>query len=132
LLEEKLELQRNEPVPVPDQETLAAIEDTNKKLDLIEGSPAAQFIFSQKVINAILEKKMPSIKITGIAYENSFNEELGQEQEVSIRGFAPSREALLLFREALEDSPNFKSVDLPISNFVRGANIQFYLTLTPS
>ena len=41
-------------------------------------------------------------------------------------------ERLLLFRKALEDNTAFKKVDLPISNFVKGSNIQFDINLIPS
>jgi len=50
---------------------------------------------------------------------------------VSIEGIAPSREILLAFRRLLENDPLFKSVDLPISNFIKGSNIRFNLNLIP-
>ena len=74
---------------------------------------------------------MPAIKITDIAYESRSPDELAQARKVSIEGTAPSRSALLSFRRALEDDANFQSVDLPISNFIKGSNIQFYLSLVP-
>ncbi|OGI95451.1 hypothetical protein A2917_02740 [Candidatus Nomurabacteria bacterium RIFCSPLOWO2_01_FULL_42_17] len=132
---EKLEAQKAEPVPVPDQATLAAIKDLSDKLTLIEKNESNKFFISERVINAIILKKSPSIKITSIAYENDPLKTLEGNKtgkKISIQGSAPSREALLLFRRALEDDSNFQSVDLPISNFVKGSNIQFYLTLIPS
>ena len=124
----KLEDQKNEPVPLPDQQTLTIIKDLNNKLALIENAEKNQFIISQKVINAIILKKMSNIKITNISYEN----DPLRGKRISIQGSAPSREVLLLFRLALEDDSNFKQVDLPISNFVKGSNIKFYLSLIPS
>ena len=53
-------------------------------------------------------------------------------KKVTVLGIAPSRELLLLFRRALEDDVAFKKVDLPISNFVKGSNIEFSLSLIPS
>jgi len=79
------------------------------------------------VINAILLKKRSDIKITQISYQNDT-----RGRKIGVTGTAPSREVLLFFRLALESSPAFKSVDLPISNFVKGSNIQFYLNLIPS
>ena len=103
---------------------------------LIENAENNKFVVSEKVINALAAKKMPSIKITGIAYENTMSsspdEEPMEVKKIHIEGTAPSREVLLLFRKALEDGAVFKQVDLPISNFIKGSNIQFFLSLTPA
>ena len=128
LAEAKLENQKNEPVPSPDQETLKIVKDLDIKLKILEDAERNTFLVSQKVINPILSKKMPEIKITKISYEN----DPLKGRQVMIEGTAPSREMLLSFRLALEHDSAFKHVDLPISNFVKGSNIQFYLTLTPS
>jgi len=87
-----------------------------------------KFVVSTKVINGIILKKMPDIKITSISYED--NEAKGKI--LSVRGSAPSRDRLLLFRLALEKDINFQKIDLPISNFIKGTDIQFNLTLIPS
>ena len=123
----KLEIQKNEPLPLPDRQTLDTIKDINNKLDLVENAEKNRFPVSEKVINAVLLKKRPDIKITQIFYENNPT----QGKKISLLGTAPSREVLLLFRQALEDDPTFKNIDLPISNFVKGSNIQFYLSLIP-
>jgi Tfp pilus assembly protein PilN len=124
----KLIAQKNEPLPLFDQQTLAQIKDINNKLDLVENAEKSKFPLSEKVINAILLKKTSDIKITQILY--NIDPILGKK--ISITGAAPSREVLLLFRQALEDSAAFKSIDLPISNFVKGSDIQFSLSLIPS
>jgi len=129
--EEKLAAQKGEPVPLLDQQTLATIKDLNSKLDLIEKIENNKFNVSQKVINTIILKKMSGIKITDISYENDSHNSPPQGRKISIEGTAPSRSLLLSFRQALEDDPNFKQVDLPISNFVKDSNIQFYLSLIP-
>lgn len=128
LINTKLETQKNEPLPPSGKESLSMIKSINSKLDLVENSEKNKFPLSEKVINAILFKKRPDIKITRILYEN--DEVKGKK--ISIAGTAPSREVLLLFRRALEDDPTFKNIDLPISNFVKGSDIQFYLSLIPS
>lgn len=132
LINTKLEIQKNEPVPLPEAQTVATIKDLNDKLTLIEKKENKEFVVSQKVINAVILKKMPSIKITDISYQNSPSNDPAQGGKISIQGTAPSREVLLLFRQALEDDTTFKSVNLPISNFVKGSDIQFYLSLIPS
>jgi hypothetical protein len=121
----KLETQKLDPALV--SEELAVIEDINNKLDLIEKAEKNKFLLSADVINAILLKKRSDIKITQISYQND-----ARGKKIGVTGTAPSREVLLLFRLALESSPAFKSVDLPISNFVKGSNIQFYLNLIPA
>ena len=122
----KLEEQKREPVVLPNQETLLAIEDLDNKLNIIEEAWSNKFIVSEKAINAVISKKIPGIKITDISYNN---DPTINERKIGVEGIAPSREALLLFRQAFEDDANFKQVDLPISNFVKGTNIRFYLSL---
>jgi Tfp pilus assembly protein PilN len=125
---QKLEAQKNEPLPSLSEETLLKVKALNFKLELIEKTQHNQFVVSQRIINAITSNKMPDIKITHISYEN----DPVKGKKVNIEGTAPSREALLSFRLALEGDKSFKQVDLPISNFVKGSNIQFSLSLIPS
>lgn len=124
---EKLEMQQAEPVPVLDQETSTAIEDLDKKLTTVESLQKDRFVVSEKVIDAILASKIAEVKITDISYEN-----ITTGKRIGISGVASSREDLLLFRKSLEANPMFKSIDLPITNFVKGSNIQFFLNLIPS
>ena len=127
-IDARLEAQKQEPLPTLDQTILASIQNTNNELNLVEQSQKNEFPLSLKVITAIVLNKRPDIKITQILYEDDAT----TGKKISINGTAPSREVLLLFREALENDPNFKSVNLPISNFVKETNIQFYLSLIPS
>ncbi|MFA5792068.1 MAG: hypothetical protein WC884_03470 [Candidatus Paceibacterota bacterium] len=124
----KLEMQKNEPILLIDKNFITIIEDLNKKLDLIENVQKNKYLVSQKVINEIVLRKMSDIKINQISYEDN----LLSGKTISIHGMAPSRERLLLFRRALEDDVAFKKIDLPISNFTKGSNIEFYLNIIPS
>ena len=127
VVNEKLSIQEAEPVPVLDQKTLDAMQDLDHKLSLVENVQANKFVVSEKIINEIMNSKVLNIKITRISYDNN-----GVDgQKIGIYGTAPSRERLLLFRYALEDNVSFQNVDSPISNFIKGSNIQFYLTLIP-
>lgn len=128
LINTKLEIQQNEPMLSLDQETLDVVKDLDNKLNLVGKNKVNKYIVSQKIINEIISKKMPDIKITKILYQN----DPVKGKSVSINGTAGSRERLLLFRRALEDSIAFKKVDLPISNFIKGSNIRFSLSLIPS
>ncbi|HTE48299.1 MAG TPA: hypothetical protein VK675_00115 [Candidatus Paceibacterota bacterium] len=132
IINAKLEEQKSEPVPLLDQQTLAVIKDLDNKLSIVENDTKNKFAVSEKVINAIMVKKMPEIKLNDIFYENKPASDPKGGRKISIQGTAPSREILLLFRQALEDSTNFKQVDLPISNFIKGSDIQFSLSLIPS
>ncbi len=125
---EKLESVKAEPTYLADQETEKEISGLDAKLTLLEKAQGRKFIVSERIINEVLSKKIPDVKITQI----SFEEDKAAAKKVSIRGTARSREGLLLFRRALEDDPSFKMVDLPISNFVKGTNIQFNVTLIAS
>jgi hypothetical protein len=124
----KLEEQKKEIIPLPDQNTILVIKNLKNKINLIETTEKNKKIFSQKILNEIILKKMSNIKITEIIYKNDIKE----GEKISISGQASSREVLLSFRRTLEDNPAFSKVDLPISNFIKGSNIRFYLTLIPS
>lgn len=128
ILMNKLDTQEEETGLMSDQNVLETIKDIKNKLTSLENAQNNKFVFSQKIINQIILKKIPKIKITEIIYQN----DLTLNKKINIRGIASSREVLLLFRKALEDSPAFLKVDLPISNFVKGSDIKFYLSLIPS
>ncbi len=127
LVNNKLEMQKGEPVLELDQKTLTLAGDLNKKLSLVEKIKTDKYFISQKIISEIILGKMSGIKITGIRYQT----DPVKGKIVGLNGTAPSRERLLLFRKALEENAAFKKVDLPISNFIKGSNIQFYLSLVP-
>lgn len=127
IAENKLAEQRKTPTPELDQNTLSSIEELNSELKLLGEDKQNRLIVTEKILNEIILKKAPEIKINQIAYES---DSLG-EKTVSVRGSAPSRESLLAFRFTLENNPNFKNINLPISNFIKGSNIQFFLTLSP-
>jgi len=106
----KLDTQKSEPIPITDQNTLATITDLNNKLGVVENAERSKYLVSASVINEVLQKKMSDIKITDISYK--YDSTSGKK--VSISGIAPSRERLLLFRNALGEDTAFKEVDLPI------------------
>jgi len=127
IINTKLKTAQSEPLPQIGEQSLSIIKDLNTKLALVDNAEQTKFLPSEKVINAILLKKNPEIKITQILYESDQN----QLKKITILGIAPSREVLLLFRQSLEDDGSFKNVVLPISNFVKTSNIQFNLNLSP-
>lgn len=127
-IEQGLALEKSQPIPESSLEAVASVEDLYKKLEIVESSQTSKFLLSEKVVNEIISQKMLDIKLNQIFYENVPT----TGKKIVLRGTAPSRERLLTFRLALEQSANFKKVDLPISNFVKGSNIQFSMNLVPN
>lgn len=121
----ELDAQKNEIMPEIDQKALVSIKDLDAKLSLLNEARKNDYTFSQKVINEIVSQKISGIKINKFFYENNSLE----GKKVNITGIAQSREQLLLFRQNLESDLMFKDVNLPISNFVKGRNIEFNLNL---
>lgn len=121
----KLENKKSEPLLSLEEESLALTKDIDSQLALVKKFEKNKFRLSVNVINAIILKKRYNIKITQILYEN----DKIKGKKISITGAAPSREVLLSFRKALEDDPTFKNVVLPISNFVKGSDINFFISL---
>jgi hypothetical protein len=132
LINEKIKIQRDESSDVSNLDTLKAVKDLNFQLNFVERRKRENFSVSDKVINGIVLRKVPSIKITQILYENNEVDGGVKDKKISISGIAPNREVLLAFRRSLEDDVLFQQVNLPISNFVKGSNIKFFMTLVPS
>lgn len=125
---ERLAVEKDKPVPLVGQQTQEVIKELNIKLGILTRAEKNKFSISEQVLNRIIERKMPDIKITEISYD--YNSTKGKK--IGVTGVASSRERLLLFRKALEEDSAFSSVDLPISNFLKGTNIQFFLNLVPA
>ncbi|MEI7810040.1 MAG: hypothetical protein WCI41_00575 [bacterium] len=124
---QKLDSQNKEPIPEVDQKTLSVLNALNSKLDLLEKSEKGKYLVSNKIINEVISKKVDGIKINHISYDSSAT---GQKI-VNVGGIASSREKLLLFRQSFEDYAAFKDINLPISSFIKGSNIEFNLSLSP-
>ena len=92
----------------------------NKKIDLFLKANATSTLKPPSVIIKILDIKDSAIKITGFTYDATADQE-----RVVITGTALDREKLSQFIEALKKDPAFTSVDLPISSYVKSANIDF-------
>lgn len=110
----------------PSEDTVFLIQNINQKIKTISDIRNKKVFVSQYIIDQLVQNKPSEIKINQITYTSSSGEYL-----VSIRGVAPSRDGLLSFKQYLEKNPSFKEVDLPISNFIKGSNIQFDIKLKP-
>jgi len=90
-------------------------------------------VYFSKLLEEI-SKKMPNLfYLTNISFVFS-EEEKGKEEEgkwiekkvtISISGFAPLREDLLMFKKNLENEENFRDIYFPPSNWVEPSDINF-------
>lgn len=102
----------------------AQIININKKIDLfLKGGVNATSSPSQIILN-ILNDKGNSIKIQGFTYDAGVG--LGRFVVV---GTAIDRDSLAQFVERLKKEPTFTKVDLPISSYVKSANIDFSIVI---
>jgi hypothetical protein len=114
----------NSPIQDVPAETMDIINEVNAQINLISSTREKSFSITENIINQVLSAKMVDIKILNIFYSKDINGILS----VKVSGIAPNRERLLLFKQILENNKLFQEVDLPISNFVKGENINFELT----
>ncbi len=73
----------------------------------------------------VLSARTPAIHIT----ELSYTDQDATSGLLSVHGVAASREALVSFEKALQDSGSFSSVDLPVSNLAKDTNIDFTINV---
>jgi hypothetical protein len=103
------------------------IKDINTKLKIFT-DPKEQFVFSRDILKEILDKKPSEVHITSIGFKEEKNAgDGGIKKTILISGFADTRLALLSFERALKEDTRFADVVVPISNFIKGSNIQFTL-----
>ncbi len=109
-----------------DADMSQSIDDINKKLQIFTGL-GKPFLVSDSVIAPILRQKSQAIRIRQVAYTKSSD---GKTPEVTLSGTADSREALLSFVDRLKTEQAFSKINLPVSNFVKGSDIDFSLQIT--
>ena len=92
----------------------------NKKLkdfsDLEKGS-----VTKSKFIEALIALRIPGIQFSQLSYDN---------EKINLEGKATTRDALIAFREALENSSSFGNLDAPLSNFLKQSDIDFSFSFT--
>lgn len=97
----------------------------NSQEMLILLKPPEKLISINDLISKIIDKKNSSIRIDEIvatSYKNN-------QYQILLKGNSESRDILKSFVENLKNSGLFESVDLPISNFTKIADIDFDITL---
>lgn len=91
-------------------------------------------VYFSKLLEKISEKMPDSFYLTNISF--IFFEEEGEEEEkkiekkvtISISGFAPYREDLLMFKKNLEGEEDFRDIYFPPSNWVKPSSVDFNIT----
>ena len=106
-----------------EQELRTNVNKSKEMLELLKSGESK--ILIESLISKIIEKKNAGIAI------NSFSVNLSKKDkyELFVSGTAKKREDLKVFAESLRSSKEFGSVDLPISNFAKIADIDFSVTL---
>lgn len=99
--------------------------EINKKINLFLTGGVANRISPPDVISKIIGLKSPEIRIEGFDYDGS-----GRQERLVIMGTAANRDGLANFVDILRKDPTFVAVDLPVSSYVKSADIKFSIVVT--
>lgn len=88
-------------------------------------------IISQQPMSFVLAKLFSRIS-QGISLSSISVGRAGANGTISISGIATTRDTLVSFSKTLEGEAFFKKVELPVSNFTRGKDVPFTMSLTAS
>lgn len=92
-----------------------------EKNDFFEISP---------LVEEVLLLRKETLLLTGFFYERTEGKSGDISRNLTVKGEAPSREALVSFSRTLEKSASFSGTELPVSSLVQSTKIPFSLTLT--
>lgn len=109
-----------------EKEIDARIKAVNKEIALFSKENKDQVVFSE-IVTKIIELKGSTIKIQNMFYE--INSGRGH---FIISGRADDRDNLALFIEKLKKDSFFTTVDIPISSYIKSADIDFSVILEKS
>jgi hypothetical protein len=109
-----------------DKEFEDAIKSSKEMIALLK--PKDGVFLMKDLILKIISKKSSGVAIDGI----SMNYSKDGQYQISIKGISKNRELLKMFADSLRAEKEFNSVDLPISNFAKIADIDFNITLNAS
>lgn len=101
------------------EELDAVLADTAARVALLTGQTPK--IFLHELLSLIVSIKSDSISLTAV----SFGAPAEGRRDLHIAGIAKDRAALLAFVRALEQTGVFETVEAPISNFAKDADITF-------
>ncbi|MBI5401199.1 MAG: PilN domain-containing protein [Candidatus Yonathbacteria bacterium] len=109
---------------VQEKDVNAQIISINKKIALFLKDAADAKPTPAQTILDMLNIKGSEVKIQGLTYDAS-----GGQERFVIAGNALNRESLAQFVKTLNQEPTFTKVDLPISSYVKSANIDFSVVI---
>lgn len=96
----------------------------NKQLAVL-GKEGSFMPLSYETVTMIVKHKPDRVKIKSIFYDR------GQSDgRISISGISKDRKTLLSFLQSLEGEEIFNKVELPISSFVNGEDIEFSISIS--
>ena len=107
-----------------EKEVGAQIRDINNKISILLESNTSKRLSPPQTILDILESKGNAIKIYGFTYDA-----MNSQERIILTGNAIDRGSLANFIETLKKDPVFTNVTLPISSYVKSANIDFSVVL---
>lgn len=123
-IEEKSKITNSAKTKGDEQELDAWLAKTNNILASI--SPDLEMPPPSELIEKVIDEKTSGVSLTSFSWKED------KEKPVMIvRGLASSRANLILFRDNLNDSGHFSSVELPISDLALDKNIDFQISLSP-
>lgn len=107
-----------------EKEVGVQIRDINNKISILLDSKTSERLLPPQAILNILEIKGDAVKIYGFNYDS-----MSGQERIILTGTAMNRESLANFIETLKKDSTFTNVALPISSYVKSANINFSVVL---
>ncbi len=96
------------------------INSTNKNISKLNAFYKKQ-VDSVAILEKIFKTLPSEINLTAFSWQKKTG-------QVSISGFSPSREILFSFQNNLEQAKEFKEIYFPPQNWIKSADIDFYVT----
>src|SRR3989338_7623994 len=104
-----------------------SVAGVNQKTALLQGA-GEEATAVYEAIEKITERKISGISVIAFFYENAPGS--AQRKRMTISGVSKNRQTLVSFVDGLEKENIFADVELPVSNFVRNADIPFSVSLS--
>jgi hypothetical protein len=109
------------------QSLAATVSDINARLAVFPGKPVTASPLIAGLLDPALRSKTSAIHLTAFSYDPGNK---GTEAKIKISGVADSRADLLLFAEKLKATRSFTNVTVPITSFIKDADVTFTASAT--
>ena len=104
-----------------------SISDINSRLEVFGQVPAISPVIGS-VVNVVLSAKTPNIHIEEI--QSGTDSKDPTLADVTVTGFADTREALLYFADTLRGNAGVTGVNVPIDTYIKNTDVPFTMTAT--